>query len=182
MQDWQLYLSRWDDATIRQYSTNPELVAGQGTTSLITNYEFKDFGSYDLDQTYYYWLESVDYSNQHDNYGPIVVYIPEPEDENNSPIVPLPYGLQQNYPNPFNPSTEISFILDYSADVNLKVFNVQGKLIKTLLSNHHITKEANNGFVWNGKNEKGELCGSGIYFYQLETARENLMKRMLLIK
>lgn len=179
---WNVFRATESDLSL-SFQVNPEIIEGQGTTSEMTNYQFIDFCDYNFDRTYYYWLESVDYSNQSETYGPILVYIPQPEDENNnSPEVPLPFGLQQNYPNPFNPSTEISFLLSYNTHATLTIYNVQGKAIRKLLSDSPVSKEETYILVWDGKNEAGELCSSGIYFYKLETTREILTKRMLLIK
>ncbi|NQV18241.1 MAG: hypothetical protein HQ534_06840, partial [Armatimonadetes bacterium] len=80
--------------------------------------------------TYFYWLESVDYSGGTENFGPISLTIPEDEWENpNSPEIPKNYGLHQNYPNPFNPNTEISFMLKESCIGELSIYNIKGQKI-----------------------------------------------------
>ncbi len=90
------------------------------------------------------------------------------------------YKLEQNYPNPFNPSTSIKYSLAKAGDVNIKVYNVTGQLVTTLLD-----KWQTQGFhntTWNGKNGKGENVGSGIYFIKLVSGDFSSVKKMTLIR
>jgi len=83
--------------------------------------------------------------------------------------------LQQNYPNPFNPSTTIEFTLPKSAFVELKVYNILGKVVSTLVS-----KKLNQGshtYTFDGRNR-----ASGIYYYQLFAGDYREVKKMLLLK
>ncbi len=94
--------------------------------------------------------------------------------------VPLTFNLFQNYPNPFNPSTTISFIIPHSSLITLKVFNVLGQHVATLLDE---VREPGQGFVqWNGTNASGRNVASGVYFYQLRAGSSVLQRKMLLIK
>ncbi len=80
--------------------------------------------------------------------------------------LPAEYVLAPNYPNPFNPETRIRFGLPASSQMSLKIFNVQGQLVR-ILSNE--TRSA--GFhelVWDGTNEQGQQVSSGVYFYMLQ--------------
>lgn len=85
------------------------------------------------------------------------------------------FQLKQNYPNPFNPTTKISFYLAQPEYVSLKIYDNQGKHIKTLLEksfpqgNHHVD--------WDGENH-----ASGIYYYQLKSVGFTQTKKMLYIK
>lgn len=86
----------------------------------------------------------------------------------------------ENYPNPFNPETTIEFTLQKSQNVQLRIFNVQGQIIKTLVNNN---LSAGSHFIkWDGHNDSGELVPSGIYFYQLKTGTGTLTRRMFLAK
>ncbi|MCP4573705.1 MAG: DUF11 domain-containing protein [bacterium] len=84
-------------------------------------------------------------------------------------------------PNPFNPQTTISFeILDRQM-VTLRVFDVSGRLVKSLITH----EERHPGFhesVWNGRNESGRQVASGTYFYRLEAGAFSEAKRMTLVK
>jgi len=93
--------------------------------------------------------------------------------ENESP--PNEFKLEQNYPNPFNPSTKIKFSLPNESFVSLKVYDVLGKKVTTL-----INKEKSAGFYevsFNGAN-----LTSGVYFYKIEAAKFVQTKKMILIK
>jgi hypothetical protein len=99
-------------------------------------------------------------------------------------LVPVPvqnnqtvnkFELSQNYPNPFNPNTTISFILAYNQNVSIKVYDIDGKLIKTLV-NKKLSK-GNHSVVFDGSN-----LSSGIYFYQFKTDSLTETKKMILVK
>jgi len=89
--------------------------------------------------------------------------------------VPSLYSLKQNYPNPFNPSTVISFDLPKSGQVTLKVYDVMGREVQTIV----------NKSMQAGKYETkfdGSSLNSGIYFYRLTASEFTETKRMILIK
>jgi hypothetical protein len=85
------------------------------------------------------------------------------------------YQLLQNYPNPFNPSTTIEFELPESGKVNLKIFNILGEEVTSLIFGN--LAAGRHSFLWDAKN-----VASGIYFYRLETDGFVKTRRMLLIK
>jgi hypothetical protein len=82
------------------------------------------------------------------------------------PHVPTSYALSQNYPNPFNAETRIRFAIPEAGPVSLRIFNVTGQLVKTLVDeqmpagSHHA--------VWNGMDERGTMLASGVYFCRME--------------
>lgn len=107
---------------------------------------------------------------------------------NDDSLYPTNYVLEPNYPNPFNPTTRIRFGLPGSSQISLKVFNVQGQLVR-ILSNE--TRSA--GFhelVWDGRNEQGQSVSSGVYFYMLQVygqvdgaaAQFQQVRKMLFLK
>jgi len=83
--------------------------------------------------------------------------------------------LHQNYPNPFNPSTSIEFTLPKSEFTTLKVFNILGKEVETLVSNN--LNQGNHTYQFDGKN-----LASGVYYYQLVAGDFTVIKKMVLIK
>ena len=95
-----------------------------------------------------------------------------------TPAVEL--ALFQNEPNPFNPSTTISFTLPADSDVGLRVYDVTGALVKTLVDGRR--NRGTNRVIWNGTNSNGTPVGSGVYFYRLTTKDRRLTKKMLLLK
>lgn len=86
------------------------------------------------------------------------------------------YSLLQNYPNPFNPETNIRFMLPERAYVTIKIYNILGQHVKTLVSNErfdagtHQTKFSAEGLA------------SGIYFYMIQTEKFMQTKRMVLVR
>lgn len=97
----------------------------------------------------------------------------------NSSETPTLFDLKQNFPNPYNPSTTISFALPREANIKLKVYDINGKLITDLIQN----KFYNPGFYNVVFNSETYGLSSGIYFYSLESDGVIIdTKRMILIK
>jgi len=88
--------------------------------------------------------------------------------------------LMQNYPNPFNPVTTIGFSLAVDADVELKIFDARGALVRTILRGHRPAGE--NRVTWDGKNEAGASVASGVFFYRLSTDGFTSTRKMVLLK
>ena len=90
-------------------------------------------------------------------------------------IKPEKFSLSQNYPNPFNPTTTISYALKSKAAVTLKVYNILGALVQTLVDEE---MSAGTHFV----NWDASHLASGIYFYRVEANEQVLTRKMMLIK
>ena len=95
--------------------------------------------------------------------------------EDISSVTPDRYTLSQNYPNPFNPSTTISFTIPDNELVSLKIYNVLGSEVATLISQNLTAGEYNFNF------EASNLA-SGIYFYELKAGNFAQIKKMNLLK
>ncbi len=87
----------------------------------------------------------------------------------------LPFALNQNYPNPFNPSTNISFVLDRDGFVSLNVYDVAGRVVATILNKSMTAGSYDIGFNASG-------LSSGVYFYKLRTAEQEMTKKMILLR
>jgi hypothetical protein len=89
--------------------------------------------------------------------------------------IPKTYNLYENYPNPFNPETKIKFDLPIDNYVMIKVYNILGKEIYTLVNDF---KQAGRYLVsFNGSN-----LSSGIYYYKITAGNFEQVKKMILIK
>jgi hypothetical protein len=88
--------------------------------------------------------------------------------------------LHQNHPNPFNPSTTISFTLPKKTQANLSIYNLEGKLVKTLLNG--LMDEGYKKTTWDGINISGNPVSSGVYFYRLKAGNKVLTRKMMLLK
>jgi len=92
-----------------------------------------------------------------------------------NPVQPFAYYLLQNYPNPFNLSTRLGFILPVASEVKLRVYDITGRVITTML----------NGWQQSGSHEvtfSGVNLASGVYFYRLEAGEYSEVHRMILLK
>jgi len=95
-------------------------------------------------------------------------------------IVVDDFNLLQNYPNPFNPATTIGYQLATEAQIRIKVYNILGQEIRTL-----VNERQGAGFyrvIWDGKNNAGQAVSSGIYLYRMETSEIVRTRKMLYIK
>jgi len=91
------------------------------------------------------------------------------------PEVSPVYSLSQNYPNPFNPATKIKFFIPENTFTSLKIYDVTGKEINTIVNENLSRGEYE--YLWNANN-----LPSGIYFYRLETESYTQTRKMILVK
>jgi subtilisin family serine protease len=98
---------------------------------------------------------------------------------------PRAFALEQNFPNPFNPSTRIVYSLPNAGPVTLRIYNVLGQEIRTLVD--ETQARGPHTSVWDGTNRTGVRVATGVYIYRLELSSESggntvLSKKMLLLK
>jgi hypothetical protein len=99
--------------------------------------------------------------------------------------VPELTRLLQNYPNPFNPETWIPFELSQDAEVSITIYDVSGKLVRTLAVGFQpagIYANQAKAAYWDGKTETGEAVASGVYFYQIQIGDYAQTRRMVILK
>jgi len=109
----------------------------------------------------------------------IVVGHPLSIDDDGSALPTTP-TLSQNYPNPFNPTTTIEFSIARQDNVNLKIFDIAGRLVKQLVSGVYLPGEYS--VTWNGNTIDREKVSSGIYYYKLTTGKKDIVRQMTLLK
>ncbi|MBX3008422.1 MAG: fibronectin type III domain-containing protein [Melioribacteraceae bacterium] len=95
-------------------------------------------------------------------------------------VIPNTFELMQNYPNPFNPSTQIKFTTPVNGFVTLKIYDLLGKEIKTLINSEY--SAGSHSIQWNGDDNMGNKVSTGIYVYRMTTGNFASSKKMLLIK
>ena len=93
---------------------------------------------------------------------------------------PTEFALLQNYPNPFNPETTIKYNLAEGAGVNLRIYNIVGQVVKTLVSERQSAGRYQ--VRWDGTDNRGSAVSSGIYFYQVAAGKFRDVKRLMLLK
>ena len=96
-------------------------------------------------------------------------------------LVPGVFELSQNFPNPFNPSTEIQFTVGKDALVSLNIYDIQGRLVSSLIDNYFYSAGSYK-MNWNGKNQYGTQVPSGMYLYKLESSNQIVTRKMVLMK
>ncbi len=96
--------------------------------------------------------------------------------------VALPVGVLRvgNFPNPFNPITEIAFDLPRAAQVSVNIYNLQGRLVTTLLDEER--PQGAGQVVWNGTDSRGGAVASGTYFYRIRAGQDQQIRKMTLLK
>jgi len=88
--------------------------------------------------------------------------------------------LHQNRPNPFNPATTIAYEIAEPGWVRLRIFDVRGRLVRQLVD--RALAAGPHDVTWMGDDEQRRGVGSGVYFYRLDTARQSLTRRMVLLR
>jgi len=137
-------------------------VRGAGTTTEAQSYSFVDASA---SGRVFYRLKQVDFDGQFEYSNIIEV----------NAGVPKTFALEQNYPNPFNPSTAISYQLPVASNVSLKVFDMLGKEVATLVN---ARQEAGAYTV----NFNANNLSSGVYFYRLQAGNFVQTRKMMLVK
>jgi hypothetical protein len=141
-------------------------VAGKGTTIERQSYSFIDNQPGNT-----YRLEQIDNNGLINYFGPIMLNPNGVSDKS----VPAVFALNQNYPNPFNPATNLKYDLPVQSKVVLKVYNLLGQELATLVD--EIQEPGYKSVNFNGDN-----LPSGIYFYKLSAGNYSSIKKMLLMK
>ena len=101
--------------------------------------------------------------------------------ENERVVVPSDYVLSSNYPNPFNPSTSFSFTLPIDKRISVRIYDVAGRLVRTLI-NDEVFSAGTHQATWDGTSDSRMRVASGTYLYTLEYGNFRQAKTMLLIK
>ena len=94
--------------------------------------------------------------------------------------VPEQYTLYQNYPNPFNPVTKLTYDIPEGTFVSLNIFNMMGKVVKTLVNEEQ--EKGRKIVEWDATNNNGNKVSSGMYFYNMQTSEFSQTKKMLFLK
>jgi len=145
---------------------NPSLLVPTNSSST-HNYYYID-EDVEFENTYYYWLESVELDGNTELFGPISLTLEIPE------VVDLPNAtvLNSAYPNPFKPTTTIAFEIKEGETGILTIFNIKGQKVvaESFVAGAH-------EFKWIADNNT-----SGVYFYKLQTASYSKINKMLMLR
>ena len=95
-------------------------------------------------------------------------------------ITPKKLTLYQNYPNPFNPFTSLRYDLPIGGLVNITIYDMMGRIVKTLLNSSQTA--GYKSIQWSAVNDRNEPVPAGLYVYIIETNGFRLAKKMVLLK
>ncbi|RJQ57864.1 MAG: PKD domain-containing protein [Stygiobacter sp.] len=147
---------------------------GDGETSTLQNpvHTYKQSGTYAVSLTAYSEVLSAD--TKKENIAVIVTDI-------NSELLPSTTELFQNYPNPFNPETTIGYKVQAASQVSLKVYDVLGNEVATLVN--EFKQPGNYQVTFNARHlERSQEIPSGVYFYRLRANQFNATRKFVLMK
>ncbi len=178
---WLVYRNDEEDFPTATLLTD-EIIPGHGTTTEPSYYNYEDGESLGIGQTYYYWLESIDYCGISQVYSRVAqITIPDPSINPPNIEPPIVYDFK-NVPNPVNGSTKFQFTLDKTSLVTISIYNILGEVVQTLPA-VMTQPDENSHIYWNGKDSSGKELTPGVYFYNLiingktaETKKLILMK------
>ena len=158
--------SEWIE--ISSYIDNKSL-EGHGSTTAKNEYQYTD-KSVQPGATYKYRLGDVDYIGKVTWHKTVEITVKTGDAQ-----IATTFGLQKAYPNPFNPITTIAYELPQTSNVTVKIFDVGGRLVETLINQHQ--NAGNYRVQWNASG-----YNSGVYFYRIEAGNFQQVRKMLLIK
>lgn len=148
--------------TIADYQTHPTL-RGAHNASVGKSYQFEDANGLKPGLMYHYKLYDVSYAGVATEHQPVSVRMP------------YQFSLDQNYPNPFNPTTTIRYQLAEAGAVQLKLYDVLGRVVATLVNERQEAGQYETRF-------NASSLSSGIYFYTIRAGNKIATKKMMLLK
>jgi hypothetical protein len=169
LNNYGFFVERSADNTSLYTELNGSFTPGHGTTNEPQAYTFTDATA--TAGVWYYRLKQMDLDGSITYCDPVRVDVAMSVTD----VKPLMFSLAQNFPNPFNPSTKIGFSLASQNATTLRVFDVTGRVVATIID----------GVLPAGRYSvplDGTMLASGLYFYTLQSGAERDTRRMLLVK
>jgi len=162
--------SYWNTETSGQSSSDGG--SGRTTEQMTYPYALNTYTDWDFNTI---WASDENYTS---NYGyPYLRNMPTTPNEDY--IIPAPQISLLNYPNPFSFETVISFTLPKAADVTLKIYNLKGRLVRTLINDFYSKGE--HKIIWDKKDARGKFVRKGIFIYRLSGSDFQLSRKMTLL-
>ena len=160
---WRIYRS--EDPS---FTPAPEFLVGQVAASAWTDLSSDPWA-------YHYQITAVDFAGNESTVGQ-----PTQASGTDQPQAAQRFALHGAAPNPFNPSTSVSFSLDRSGSVTLAVYDISGRLVRTLLQEE--LEQGRHEVRWDGRNGGGQLVASGVYLCRLSDGTRTSQQHMMMLK
>ncbi|MFH1853586.1 MAG: T9SS type A sorting domain-containing protein [Candidatus Neomarinimicrobiota bacterium] len=158
-------------SAVDNFVPSTENLIGTTETTLFVDTEISQVGQY------YYRVSAMDANGNESEYSTVTMVVLSAEDGFG---LPRKFALHHNYPNPFNPVTSIRYDLPAQAFVRIRVFDLLGKEIATLVNG---TQEAGYQSVrWNATDRFGQPVSAGVYLYQIQAGEFSQTYKMVLLK
>jgi parallel beta-helix repeat protein len=160
-----------------QYSDKADMSGARSVSNLSSPY-YQVSG---LDQNkIYYWRVSSKNSSGTSGSSAVGTFKTSNVTSVEQEAIPTEFSLDQNYPNPFNPATVINYSLPINSFVTLKVFDMLGREVKTLINNEVVA--GRHAVEWKGDDNSGNRVATGVYVYRVSADNFVSSKKMILIK
>ena len=183
-EDFHVYGMWWIDERRINFYHNGELVA---EIDLPGDYEEPMYMFFDTEVFTWEGLPTIESLNDPDRNTMYVDWVRswelapgEASNVKTEEQMPKQLLLFPNYPNPFNPETSISFDLPFESNIDLSVFNMRGRKIRSLLRGHQTDGLCTT--LWDGRNDSGAEMPSGLYFCALQTGESKQTRKMALVR
>ena len=151
---------------------NDKLIPGSPSGASVGPREYQYLDHRVTNQILYeYKLVAIDYSNSTEEFGPIEA-MPRA-------LLPLVFNLKNNYPNPFRQMTVIRFELPEKSRISLNVYNIQGRLVRKLITPDKTFQAEFHQVIWDGTDDWGRALAAGPYIYRL-TAKKYIKARIMI--
>ena len=170
-----IYRNNEDDVTTAEL-ISPIITASNTTSTQL--YVFTDTSVNEAGD-YHYWLQCIDYKGNEKFFGPSICRYEFPGTNSGSEI-PLREGIRSIFPNPFNPCTTINYEMESAGSMELAIYNIKGQ--KVLGKTFEHSEKGNYKFLWDGCDEKGNVCSSGIYTVIMRCGERNYIRKMTILQ
>jgi hypothetical protein len=167
-QSWRIERSIQADGSFNEIGT----VDGNGTVYETSSYKYTD-SSIPAEGEYYYKLVEIDLSGKETAFGPVQVNY-------SGPLASYDYKLEQSYPNPTAGGVSIRYSLKEPGQASLKIYNILGAEIKTLLNDRR--NAGSFAVSWDGRDNSGREVAKGVYFYKLVSGNFSATKKLMLLR
>ena len=147
------------------------MIRGQGNSSEAHEYSYLD-RDVERGRLYKYQIEEISTTGKSAFHGPIRA--------EGVQVIPTEFLLSQNYPNPFNPQTTMDFDLPNDSEVNIRIYNITGELVKEMVN--EVMPAGYHKLVWNGRNEMGVDVTAGIYIVHMNAKNYRSVKKINLLR